>query len=162
MKTGRRWKGQKKEKKNLPQATGWNCNTLHSKTISSLHKCVLLFLFLKLKTVCVCVWGGGFLDCQREVPATPKRLEAYVLTIQRACSNYSSYIRKQKNKKNKKGAVLLLASTGCVICWGHLRSPVAALPCSSCQRWCWNRCVPHPGLCWNQLQSGTMWQMIPI
>lgn len=38
----------KRKKKNLPQATASNCNTLHSKTISSLHKCVLLFLFLFL------------------------------------------------------------------------------------------------------------------
>lgn len=73
----------------------------------------------------------------------------------------------QAEKRRKKGEVgegggLLLASRGCVICRGHLRSLVAALFCSLCQRWCWNRCAPHPGLCWNQLRSGTMWQMIPI
>lgn len=178
MKTGRRWKGQKKEKKNLPQATGWNCNTLHSKTISSLHKCVLLFLFFKLKTVCVCVWGGGFWlkRCShyhshswRNFWTVRGRCQQHLNAWRHMSLLFKEHVQiiplileSKKKKKNEKGAVLLLASTGCVICWGHLRSPVAALPCSSCQRWCWNRCVPHPGLCWNQLQSGTMWQMIPI
>lgn len=69
---------------------------------------------------------------------------------------------KRRKKGRWRGGVLLLASSGCVICRGHLRSLVVALFCSLCQRWCWNRCAPHPGLCWNQLRSGTMWQMIPI
>lgn len=46
-----------------------------------------MFGFSDLKGATITtVTHEGIVDCQREVPATPQRLPAYVLTIQRACS----------------------------------------------------------------------------
>ena len=122
--------------------------------------------------VIITVTHEAILDRQREtkVPEMAKTLARHMSWQSRehvplrlwSHSPLSLPLNLPAKKKRIKDGAFLLASRCCVICWGHLRSPVAALLCSLCQRWCWNRCVPHPGLGWNQLQSETMWQMIPI
>lgn len=60
---------------------------------------------------------------------------------------FSNFIPIKFASKKKKKVGLLLARRGYVICQGHLRSLVAALCCSLCQKGWWNLCAPHHGLC---------------